>query len=135
MRSDDPGNWMWSEAIAMLARAERLHRNFFQPRAAAQQGTWEPPVDVLETPSEVLILVALPGIDPETVDAAIDGDGLLVAGRRPLPPQLRNAVIHRLEVPHGRFERSVPLPPGRYTSIERSAAYGCVLFTLRKSDR
>ena len=135
MRPDDPSNWMWSEALAMLTRAERMHRSLFQPRAAAQQGAWEPPADVLEMPDEVLILIALPGIDPDTVDAAIHGDNLLVAGRRLLPPQLRSAVVHRLELPHGRFERSVPLPPGRYTSVERSAAYGCVLFSLRKSDR
>jgi HSP20 family molecular chaperone IbpA len=124
---------MWAEAIAMLTRAERMHRNFFQPHAAAQQAAWEPPVDVLELADEVLILVALPGIDPDSVDAAIDGDYLLIAGRRPHPPQLRNAIIHRLELPQGRFERSIPLPAGRYSSVKRSAANGCLVFSLRKS--
>lgn len=133
MRHDDPNNWMWSEAIAMLARAERMRRNFYQPRADASQAAWEPPVDVLELADEVLIVVALPGIDPASVDAAIDGDCLLVAGRRPHPPQLRTAIIHRLELPQGRFERAVPLPPGRYTSVQRSAANGCLVFSLRKS--
>jgi HSP20 family protein len=132
MRRDDP-NWMWSEAIAMLTRAERLHRNFFQPSAAAQQAAWEPPVDVLELADEVVILVALPGIEPDSVEAAIDGGYLLVAGRRPHPPQLRTAVIHRLELPQGRFERRIPLPPGRYASVQRSAANGCLIFSLRKS--
>lgn len=132
MKRDDPSRWMWSEAIAMLTQAERMHRNFFQPRAAAQQAAWEPPVDVLELENEVLILVALPGIDPETVDAAIDGGSLVVAGRRPLPAQLRNAIIHRLELPQGRFERSIPLPPGHYDAVRRSAAHGCLIFSLRK---
>ena len=133
MKRDDPNNWMWSEAIAMLVRAERMHRDLFQPREATRQPTWEPPVDVLELADEVVILVALPGIDPDQVDAVIDGGSLLVSGRRPLPPQLRHAIIHRLELPQGRFERSIPLPPGRYTSVQRSAAYGCVVFSLRKS--
>jgi HSP20 family molecular chaperone IbpA len=132
MRHDDPNSWMWSEAITILTRAERMHRNFFQPRAEARQAVWEPPADVLELDDEVLILVALPGIDPDQVDAAIDGECLLVAGRRPLPPQLRNAVIHRLELPQGRFERSIPLPPGHYASVQRSAANGCLIFGLRK---
>ncbi len=133
MKRDDPHNWMWSEAITMLVRAERLHRDLFQPRQGARQPAWEPPVDVLELADEVVILVALPGIDPDRVDAVIDSGSLLVSGRRPLPPQLRNAIIHRLELPQGRFERSIPLPPGRYASVQRSAAFGCVVFSLRKS--
>lgn len=132
MRHDDPNSWMWSEALAMLTRAERMHRDFFQPRAATREAAWEPPVDVLELTEDVVILVALPGIDPTTVDAAIHGDCLLVSGRRPIPPQLRNAIIHRLELPQGRFERSIPLPPGRYASVQRSAANGCLIFSLRK---
>ncbi|MGA7610352.1 MAG: Hsp20/alpha crystallin family protein, partial [Xanthobacteraceae bacterium] len=43
-------DWMWSEACDQLVRAERLHRQFFQPR---HSGTWEPPVDILETEREV----------------------------------------------------------------------------------
>lgn len=133
MRRDDPNNWMWSEAIAMLTRAERVHRDFFQPRRTQQQAAWEPPVDVLELDEEVVILVALPGIDPDQVEAGIDGGFLVVSGRRPLPPQLRTAIIHRLELPQGRFERAIPLPPGRYDAVQRSAAWGCVVFSLRKS--
>ena len=107
-------NWMWSEACEMLTRAERLHREFFRPaRSASGSLAWEPPVDVLETEREVLVLMALPGVDPERVEALIDGADLAVAGSRVLPAVLRTAVIHRLELPQGRFERRVRLPPGR----------------------
>jgi len=133
MRYDDPQGWMWSEAIAALARAERLHRQLFQPRPTARRVAWEPPVDVLELEREVLILVALPGVDPEHVETVIDDGTLLVAGHRVLPPQLRTAVIHRLEFPQGRFERHVPLPPGRYSAVRRSAANGCLIISLLKS--
>ena len=85
-------NWMWSEACEMLARAERLHREFFQPpRERARQPSWEPPVDVLETEREVLVLVALPGVEPDRCEAAIDGADLVVAGSRVLPRELRTA--------------------------------------------
>lgn len=133
MRRDDPQNWMWSEAVAMMLRAEQLQRQFFQPRPTVRQVAWEPPVDVLELEREVLILVALPGVDAEQVEAVIDGDMLVVAGRRVYPPEFRTAVIHRLELPQGRFERRIPLPPGRYTDVNRSAANGCLLFSLRKA--
>ena len=60
------------------------------------------------------------------IEAAIDGAFLVIAGERDLPRELRTAVIHRLELPQGRFERRVPLPPGRYDKIAaptRTAAW------------
>ncbi|MBA1159300.1 Hsp20/alpha crystallin family protein [Microvirga sp. Marseille-Q2068] len=123
---------MLSEAIQALARAERLHRQMFQPPSATRRPAWEPPVDVLETEQEVLILIALPGVAPDQVEAVIEDGTLVVSGRRVLPPQLRTAVIHRLELPQGRFERRIPLPPGRYDAVLRVAGDGCLIISLRK---
>jgi HSP20 family molecular chaperone IbpA len=135
MSTKDPINWMLSEAIEGLARAERLHQQFLnlQPWAGTREPCWEPPIDVLETDREVLILIALPGVDPDEVDAMIDKGTLVVSGRRVLPAELRNARIHRLELPQGRFERRISLPSGRYT-ISRFAANGCVGLRLAKSS-
>lgn len=124
-------DWMWSEACDQLARAERLHRQFFQPR---HSGAWEPPVDIIETEREVLIFVALPGVSLDKAEAVIDGADLVIAGTRVLPPELRTATIHRLELPQGRFERRVHLPSGRYRDVRRSAADGCLVVTLRKAE-
>jgi HSP20 family molecular chaperone IbpA len=126
---------MWSEAFAMLARADRLHREFFRPIGSGPRRlSWEPPVDILETEGEVLVFVALPGVDTEQVEAAIDGSDLVIAGTRLLPAQLRTAVIHRLELPQGRFERRVRLPAGRYQNVRRTASHGCLLITLDKGE-
>jgi HSP20 family molecular chaperone IbpA len=124
---------MWSEACEMLARADRLHREFFRPVRSATLPTWEPPVDILETGREVLVVVALPGVDPERVEVAIEGDELVVVATRVLPPELRTAMIHRLELPQGRFARRVRLPAGRYSDVRRSTVHGCVAITLEKS--
>jgi HSP20 family molecular chaperone IbpA len=134
METNFPRYWMWSEAFEMLARAERMHREFFRPAGAASPVAWEPPADVLETDRAVLVLVALPGVDPGEVKALIDGGQLIVSGSRAYPAEMQTAVIHRLELPQGRFERRVPLPPGRYGAIHRSAANGCIVITLQKSE-
>jgi HSP20 family protein len=61
----------------------------------------------------------------------IEDGALVVSGRRVLPPELRNAVIHRLELPQGRFERRIALPAGRY-AVRRFAGNGCLVFSLDK---
>jgi HSP20 family protein len=130
-----PPDWMWSEAFALLAQAERMHREVFRPvGTAAHTPAWEPPVDILETAGELLIVVALPGVDPEQTEATfIDGD-LVIAGTRQLPRELQTAVIHRLELPQGRFERRVRLPSGTYRQPLRVAANGCLLVRLEKVE-
>jgi HSP20 family protein len=134
MARDVPRDWMWSEACEMLARAERMHRELFRPSTRqAQLPGWEPPVDILETESEVLVLVALPGVDPDDAQALIEDGDLVIAGTRLVPDQLRTATIHRLELPQGRFYRRLRLPPGRYAGVRRAAAAGCLIVTLQKA--
>ena len=136
MANEDPRNWMWSEALQMLAQADRLHREVFSPPQAGRHGVnWEPPTDVLETQDAVLILVALPGVDPDKVEIVIHNSGLSIAGERVLPQELRTAVIHRLELPQGRFERHIPLPAGRYERPQTGVANGCLVIRLPKAPR
>lgn len=130
---NDPRDWMWSDALHMLAQADRLHRQMFRPQASAQGANWEPPVDVLETDNEVLILAALPGVDAEQVQASIENGVLVIAGVRVLPSELRTATIHRLELPQGRFERRIALPAGRYDKVRRTSVNGCLVISLSKT--
>lgn len=132
--ADFPKGWMWSEACDMLIRAERMHREFFQPvRSASHLPVWEPPTDIIETEHEVLVMMALPGVDPQAVEAAIDRSDLVVSGIRVLPAEFHTAVIHRLELPQGRFQRRVRLPAGRYEAVQRASANGCLVVTLQKA--
>jgi HSP20 family protein len=133
MAYDRARDWMWSEACEMLARADRLHREFFRPAGLAPSPAWEPPVDILETDHAVLVLVALPGVDAEQANAAIDGGDLVIVGTRILPAELRTAIIHRLELPQGRFQRRVRLPAGHYSGVRRAVVDGCLLVTLQKA--
>jgi HSP20 family molecular chaperone IbpA len=134
MARDVPRDWMWSEACEMLARAERMHRELFRPSTPqAQWSGWEPPVDILETEFEVLVLVALPGVDLDDAQAVIEDGDLVIAGTRLVPEQLRTATIHRLELPQGRFYRRLRLPAGRYAGVRRAAAAGCLIVTLQKA--
>ena len=134
MNGSDPRNWMWSEALDMLARAEQLQRQIFRPRRMTTQRTacWEPPADMFETAQEVIVITALPGVDPATASVTLENGLLEISGQRCLPQELANATIHRLELPQGSFHRQLPVPAGTYDDLRRSVSNGCLVVTLRK---
>lgn len=134
MSTRDPKNWMWAEACELLERAERIQRQFFQlGMPSASRPTWEPPADIYETETMLVIQVALPGVPASHVQVGIeDGGVLVVSGERQLPPEARSAGIYRMEIPHGQFARRIELPPGGYRLEHQEIANGCVLLRLRK---
>lgn len=133
MAADDPRTWMWTEACALLDRAERLHRQFFEPNLSGPQTTaWSPPADIFETDSEIWIQVALPGVQPRHLTVYVEGSTLVLSGHRALPAAARGAAIHRLEIPHGRFERRIPLASARLQLTQNELVDGCLVLRLAK---
>ena len=58
---------MWADACRAMERAERLRRQFFHHSTPY----WEAPVDVFETDDALTILIALPGVELETITVAL----------------------------------------------------------------
>jgi HSP20 family molecular chaperone IbpA len=125
---------MLAEALEMFQQAERMHRQFFGLGPASGHGPcWEPPVDMIETERELVVLIALPGVAPGKIDLALDGETLYVAGERRMPAPAGSR-IRRLEIPYGRFERRIALPAGRYELAGHELANGCLYVALRPSQ-
>ena len=124
---------IWSSTRQFVVRGDELGGGPFELRQGRHIPTWEPPADVFETAAELLIFVALPGVESGRAEAAIEHGELVVAGIRHFPDELRAAKVHRLELPRGLFERRISLPPGRYESVSRQAADGCLVVRLHKS--
>jgi HSP20 family protein len=129
----DPTTLMWSTACEMIDRAERLHRQFFQPAAApVRELSWEPPIDITETDTEILITVALPGVEPDAVKVTVGADGILVVGFRRPNPIPRGSLVHRLEIPYGKFERRINFPATRLQLCQSELANGCLTLKFSK---
>jgi HSP20 family molecular chaperone IbpA len=62
----------------------------------------------------------------------VEAGVLIVTGERPMPGRTQGARIHRLEIPFGRFERRIELPPGRFDVVQRDLIDGCLTLGLRK---
>jgi HSP20 family molecular chaperone IbpA len=125
---------MWGEALSMLDRAQRLQRQFFTHASVA----WEPPVDIVESGDVVQMHVALPGVNADAITVALDPAGITISAVRPFPCQGEGSQIHRLEIPYGRFERSIALPLGDpYAALElagRSLQDGVLTLTFRRKE-
>lgn len=133
MAAIDPGTLMWARACELIDRAERLHRQFFQPRAVPVRDLcWEPPVDVIETNSDFLISVALPGVDSNAVKVTVENGTVMVTGFRRTNTLPRSSRIHRLEIPYGRFERRITFPASSLELAQAEFADGCLMLKFTK---
>jgi HSP20 family protein len=122
---------MWSEALRLLDRADRLHRQFF---LAHEPASWEPPVDVVEGGGELRLQFALPGVSPDALSIAIDPAGLTLHAIRGFPCREPGAHIHRLEIPYGRFQRRIELPLEGLKLGSKTLQDGILTLTFRTKE-
>ena len=87
-------------------------------------------VDVYETASALVIEAALPGIKPDEVDIAIDGDTLTITGELKADDEAAGREYHRRELHVGAFERALRLPP-RFQTEKTDAVFENGILTLR----
>jgi HSP20 family protein len=114
-----------------MERAERLRRQFFHH----SRPHWEAPIDVFETDEALLILIAMPGVELDSIAVTLNAGALIVRGERPLPSEMQQARILRMEIPYGHFERRIDLPPVPFQISGRHLANGCLMLRLTKELR
>ena len=101
---------MWLQALELVDQAERLQRRFLRYLGPAGDAvSWEPPVDIQETPEGLVLVFALPGVTESDIEVHLEGGALTVSAIRRLALAHPEAVIRRLEIPHGRFVRQIEL--------------------------
>jgi HSP20 family molecular chaperone IbpA len=128
--------FLWSEALALSERAERLHRRFLRYLGPAEETlAWEPPVDVHETEEGLVLFFALPGVAPQDIELRLSGGELTLSAIRPLPLVHPRAAIRRVEIPHGRFVRQVPLPEPSFEIAGTQYRNGCLQVHLIRRPR
>ena len=127
--------WMWLQALELSEEAERAKRRFLRyVGPGAESVTWEPPVDVHETPDGFLLVFALPGVAAEDVQIHLERSSLTISARRPPRPTHRDALIRRLEIPYGHFVRQITLSgPPLYIESTR-CLNGCLEVRLARTE-
>lgn len=96
--------------------------------------TWRPAADVLETTTEVIVLVELAGVDHEQLDVLLFEDALIVEGQRRLPSPPAG-VYHAAEIRQGSLRLELPLPaPIDPEQVEARYERGLLEMRLLKRD-
>jgi HSP20 family molecular chaperone IbpA len=94
---------------------------------------WEPPIDVFEDERELVIIVAMPGVEPERIELASEPGALIVRAERPFPFAAAAYEVRQLEIPYGYFQRRIPLPATPLEIGAHELVRGCLVVRLRKS--
>jgi HSP20 family protein len=86
--------------------------------------SWTPAVDMYETDAALVVLLDLAGVDPERTEVHAEPHLLRIRGlrreRHAAGGDEQSRAYHALEIPYGRFERSVRLPPGLDTGAAQA---------------
>jgi HSP20 family protein len=90
---------------------EELFADLWQvPRFTGQRHGFRPAVDCFHTtdPPTLTVVVELPGVDPESVQVAVEERALSISGARPRP-RVEGQVYQQMEIEYGPFQRTIQL--------------------------
>lgn len=133
----------WDPFIDLVTLQEKLNRifesNLIKSRYDEEElgsGVWAPPVDILETPESIFIIVELPGLDKKSIHVEVKENVITLKGERKFVKGIKEEQYHRIERYYGKFIRSFNLP----SSVEKDKAEarfkdGILKVTLPKSQK
>jgi HSP20 family protein len=94
------------------------------PSFMLSERAWRPPMDMYETPEEVVILAEIGGVDKEDLEVEISSKAVRIQGRRVAPTSGPNYTYRLAEIQYGRFERILFLPspinPDKVTAASKN---------------
>ena len=80
------------------------------PAFTLAERTWKPPMDMNETPEEVVIVAEIPGVDKDDLEVEISSKAVRIRGNRFARHCSSDATYRLAEIQYGRFERVLFLP-------------------------
>ena len=80
------------------------------PVFTLSERTWKPPLDICETPGEIIILAELAGVGKENLEVEINSSAVRICGKRDEMPRQAETSYRLAEIQYGPFERILVLP-------------------------
>jgi HSP20 family protein len=102
-----------SHTAGRLLPSSQVLDEVFGDRSSAAEPLWTPAFDLAERANEYVLIVELPGVEPDAVDLSVDKNVLIVRGVKHASFSTeanRDTRVHALERNTGPFGRAVRLP-------------------------
>ncbi len=123
----------FAELASMRTAFDRVFDQAPRVNGAQNGGAATLGIDVYETPDELVVKAAVPGINPDDVEISVDDDVLTIKGEHRHEEETKDETWHRRELRFGSFHRALRLPPT--VDAERATAgyeNGMLKLTLPK---
>ena len=113
---------------------DRLFEDAFG-RTMTGYGAGSMPVDMYQTPEDIVVKATLPGVLPDDISITVSGDVLTIRGEVKTEEEKSGASYHIRERRYGTYSRSLPLP----TSVAADKAKaefenGVLTLTIPKAE-
>lgn len=94
-----------------------------------------PPVDVIETPEDIVVRMDVPGVSGDALNVEIAGNMLTLSGVRQATETAAGAIVHVHQRATGEFERSIPMPvPVNHEQISADISDGVLTVRLARAE-
>jgi HSP20 family protein len=105
----------WEPFRDLMAMQDRMTRLIDETlsriwKEDVAQGTWSPPVDILERGNEVVLKVDLPEVSQSEIDIRVEEGTLIIQGERKLIKESPEENYIQIERPYGTFRRTFSIP-------------------------
>ncbi len=119
----------------LIWKRQPVQAGGFTDEVTGPEVEWQPALDIYETTDEYLLVLSVPGVRPDDVEAVVAGGTLVVSGRRALPLPV-DAAAHLIEAPRGYFERRIRLPGSSdLTALRTELEYGELVIHVPKAKQ
>ena len=99
-----------------------------------ENATWQPPIEIKETDTKLILQAQVPGIEPKDLDIHVTKDAVSISGEHEEQKVHYEKGIYRSEFSYGHFQRIVPLPMCvEYKQVKAEIHNGLLTLSLPKS--
>jgi HSP20 family protein len=100
------------------------------PLVSIRHDVFQPPTDVYETDTEIIVKVDIAGVEEGDMEVTIEEGVLRVHGYRTDCSAFSKQAIHRMEIMCGEFRTHVVLPHAVDTEVELDCTYHSGMLTI-----
>ena len=120
----------------MRKEMDRIWDRFSQDVSTSTlEQDWNPPLDLMETGSSLVVEIEVPGINPDNIDISVTADVLTFTGEKKKQAEDKGKSYHLVERTYGKFSRSIRLPTTvNPDQVEALYKDGILKITLGKTE-